>query len=386
MKLNLISLVFSIIMLTTISCGSGENDAGYITYNLSEESNTYEVNLSDLMDNIHLVKLEFNSEFPVSERMQQWIGTKHILLISRNNVLQYTADGQFVRELITNGRGPQEFDEVDYYDVDEQKDVFYFFDHGSAGRIRRIDMNTGELMESILLPGDDRWLLAGFVVYRDKLLCFTNDFSPVNYRYFFLDDDGNIEFGCKKQAFLEERPRVSIAPYLSETGGRINFRQVRDTLFYLVEDTLAIEMIIKEENYFSPSENRNSGFSTTIALNGVDNIVIRSYELELLQMDEGGIGIKDNGSRFMLINRKEESITRVSSFYIDYFNVESEELDFNYTDDKAWIVISAIELIKYIDKALENKDIDPKIEERLLSFKESVNENDNPYFLIGDLK
>ena len=386
MHSNLLSLVFSIIMIASISCGRDKSDAGYVTYNLGEVGKKIEVRLSDLMDDIHLVKLELNAEFPVSENMNQWIGDKHILLITRKNVLQYTSGGLFVRELITSGRGPEEFEEVDLYDVNESKNVFYFYDDGSAGKIRRIDLSTGEFLESLILPDDERWMLADFIVYRDKLLCFTNNFSAVDYRYFILGDNGDIEYGCKKQAYLEDRPQVSKSPYLSETGGRVNYRQVRDTLFFLDEDTLAIEMIIREDNYFSPGENRNRGFSPWIQLNGITFLLIRNTELELLQREGGGIGIEDHGSRNLLISRKEKSIVEVSHFFIDYFGLESDNLEFKYNDDNAWIVLNSIELMDYINKACENRDIESELQSKLMSLRESVDENDNPYLLIGKLK
>ena len=386
MNLKLISPLFLIIIFTTISCGSGENDAGYVTYDLGEAGKTIEVKLSDLLYDINLVKLELNEEFPISEQMKQWVGGKHILIITRTNVLQYTCEGKFVRELITNGSGPEEFDEVDYFDIDEKKDVFYFFDHGSAGKIRSVDLKTGEFLEDILLPDDERWLLADFIVYEDKLLCFTNNFSAVDYRYFTLDDYGHVEYGCRKQAYLKDRPQVSISPYLSEIGGRVNYKQVRDTLFFLDKDTLAIELIIRENNYFSPGDNRNRGFSPWIHLNGVTYLLIKNTELEFLQMEGGGIGIKDHGSRNILINREEETMAEVSDFYIDYLGVKREEVDFSFNDNKAWIVIDAVELLKIIKEALDNKDIDPKVRSRLLALQDKLNENDNPYLLIGSMK
>lgn len=380
------SQLFLLIVLIFFSCGRDAEDEAFVTYNLDQVNSSTDLKLSDLLENTKLVKLALHDDYPVSERMIQWVGNKYILLVSRKNVLQYSSDGEFIRELIHNGGGPEEYSEVDYFDVDESKEIMYFYDHGFVGRIRRIDLNTGELLSAIPLPDDERWFLAGFVVYQGRLLCFTNNYSPVAYRYFFIDDNGNAGFGCNKKPFLGERPGVSIAPYLSETEGRVNFRQVRDTLFMLQDDSLVIEMIIREDNYFSPGEDKTRGFSTTIAYNSKRYILVRSYDLEMIPVDGSGIRLENHGTRLLLIDREEETVANISEINIDYLGVNSEDPEIYQNDNKAWIVISAIKLIDYLDSALEKEDIEPELRSRLLALNEEVKEDDNPYLLIGTMR
>lgn len=367
-----------------VSCNKKDNSA-FIVYNLDEVSNRDEIKFSDFMDNIHLVKLELVPEHPVSPYMNLWIGDKHILLISRKTVLQYTSDGIFIRELIINGKGPEDFGEVDYCDVDEGKDIFYFYDHESPGRIRRIDLRSGELLKSTKLPTEERWLLAGFVVYNSRLLCFTNNFSSVDYRYFYLNEAGDIEYGCSKKAYLEEWPQISTTPYLNEAQGEVTYKQVRDTLFFLAKDTLEIDMIVRVDNYFSPGTGVTKGSSPQLILNGEEHRLLTKTEVEIVS-SENGIRFEDYGTSYFLIDRKEGTITQASHFYNDYFDIIQEDAEFSSNDAKAYLVIEAIEIMSLLEDAPFDINADPEIKERIASLKETISENDNPYLLIGTLK
>ena len=385
MKIFKSAILLLVILIFTISCK--KNDTTLIqVYNLDEVSSKTEIKYSDFLDNIHLVKLEMVADYPVSSSyLKQWIGGKYILLISRKMTLQYTSDGQFVRELIRNGKGPSEYGEIDYYDVDEQKEIFYFYDHESPGRIRRIDLRSGELLESIKLPDDERWLLAGFVIHDDRLLCFTNNFSEADYRYFYLSENGDVEFGFSKQAYLDDRPMISLTPYLNECRGEVTYTQVRDTLFRLVKDTLEPEMIIRVDNYFSPGTGVNKGSSPQLILNGKEHRLLKNTEVEFSQ-SERGMSFDDHGTTYFLIDRKQGSITQATHFYNDYFDIEEEEVDFLCNDGFAYVVIEAIELMSLLAEAPINENANPETKERISSLKKTINENDNPYLLIGKLK
>ncbi len=375
--------ILMVFLLSAVSCNTDKTNNTYQSYDLTEVIKVEDVKLSKILDNIHLVKFDLG-EIPVTDNAKYWVGEKHIVVMDWKGVLQYSSDGTYIRKLISRGKGPDEYIRMDFYDADEEKGIFYYFDSRSPGKISRVDLDSGQSLTSLALPDEDRMFMGNFVVQNNRILVFTNNFSKVDYRFFYLTDNGEIEKGCWKKPYLDKRPNPIRATLLDNNNGKVSFTQDRDTLFELTDDTLSIDLISHGENYLNIEENILKGFVTERKLNGLNYLLLQNTELEW--KDANVIDYDVLGMNYFLISRKDKSILQVKEFVIDYLGIRRDDTVFGYNSARAYIKISALELMSIIKEALSNPDIDSRVKTTMLALQNSIDENDNPYLLIGKLK
>lgn len=64
-----------------------------------------------------------------------WIGEDPLIIVTSEQVLQFSAQGSFVRTLVISGRGPEEFYGIRSFAVDEASGRLYYSEVGSPGVI-----------------------------------------------------------------------------------------------------------------------------------------------------------------------------------------------------------------------------------------------------------
>jgi len=166
----------------------------------------------------------------------------HIFLADENELLKFTPEGKFIKNLFKKGQGPGEIESGIAFYIDGKEIYIYDF---MALKIIRTDLN-GELINQVRIESGP---YNGFYgVSNDRLVFLKDVFPPPSERKTKLQDmpcsvrlvseDGKIERECyvfRRQMFFEPNGMTSWTWWysvLSEDGARLYVMHTRD---YLVE-------------------------------------------------------------------------------------------------------------------------------------------------------
>ena len=146
------SILHYIAIVSILLCSCSGDSTSLPLLDFDNPKGSRDLNITDILEDIRLVKLEMIEDEPMPQYAFQWIGEEHLLYFGRDKVYQYTSEGSFVRVLMTRGQGPEEFNVIMAYDVDEKKDHLYWFNLGTNGKIFVTDLKNGEQLAPIELP------------------------------------------------------------------------------------------------------------------------------------------------------------------------------------------------------------------------------------------
>ena len=130
---GLCALLFLYVMLCCItSCGRAPKEVPVV--DIDNPTGYINLKLSDLLDDITIVPLETRDDFLLSTEGSRFtsipfaITDNYILASTNDKLLQLDRQGNYVRTLITRGRGPNEFIYILAHAVDEQQEILYYAD------------------------------------------------------------------------------------------------------------------------------------------------------------------------------------------------------------------------------------------------------------------
>lgn len=116
---TLILLIFiGLILLTSCNQQTSNEQESLLTIDLSSPVASIILPLTDIADNIQMSRLETGDDCLVSN-FRGFVGEKHIISFEREKILQFSADGAFIREIMHEGKGPNEYSYIGAWDVDK---------------------------------------------------------------------------------------------------------------------------------------------------------------------------------------------------------------------------------------------------------------------------
>ena len=100
-----------------------------ITINKKSQFNDTTVVLKNLAHDIKLIRLEANENCLISY-FNGYVGDNNIISVNREKLLLFSGEGEFVKVISKRGRGPDEFTQIDAWDVDDDEKFLYYHDKG----------------------------------------------------------------------------------------------------------------------------------------------------------------------------------------------------------------------------------------------------------------
>ena len=159
-----------------------------------------------LLEDFKIVKLDNSSEDAlISKRYAHTYVTNNyigVVCYSYFPMKLFRKDGTFIREIGSIGQGPNEYNVIDYIDMDEKNNRIYILPF-SAEHILVYDFN-GNNYPKIKLP--NRLLYGSTIkVYGDKKqVLITQPISPNTEYYVWIQDfDGNVIQGAKQSDYFK---------------------------------------------------------------------------------------------------------------------------------------------------------------------------------------
>ena len=102
-----IRLIFLLVLIT--SCTGGNRQKPVTVLDLQNPGQAMDIILSELIDDIRLVKIETKDEILLGQYTNYLVGKEQIITIDSDKILQFSNNGEFVRTLAKAGNGPDEF-------------------------------------------------------------------------------------------------------------------------------------------------------------------------------------------------------------------------------------------------------------------------------------
>ncbi len=377
-----IRLIILLILVT--SCNGGIRQKPVPVIDLQNPDETRDIYLSELLDDIRIVKLETRDEILLGQYTNYLVGERYIIAIDNDKILQFSNNGVFLRTLAKAGNGPEEFLRAEAFALDDKNDILYMNHRGDSHNILAFDLKTGERIKRIPTGVDN--LISQIIVSGDSMLTviprMNNDYNLYN-----LTISGKLVDGIAP-------------PDIKGIGLQTSINLVTDELYYMPKeyDTLykVIRTSLKPYCFFHIEdrftyENNEIGNFVYLSANAPGFIIADKAHANI-KMNEDGETFSMNGDKQTryFINKRDFSVTEISDFKNDFLGFEEdlEQWD-NYlsiTDNLGFVCYSSFELKQKIAKALESKKLESTVKQRILNLNQEIQENDNPVILTGKLK
>lgn len=329
--------------------------------------------LSELADNIQMVRLETGNNCLVDGKASYWLEDSCIIVIQRDQLMMFDLEGRFLRTIATQGRAPGEFGE--FQDARVKDGKIYLLDDFGKGKIFSIGENeevsdfqgsTKDRFYNSFLPLDSgRILMAPFKCESTKNLIYIQD------------ADGKYLQGIPcppNQDILSYNGRKLV----SQVGQDYYYTPfLCDTVFQFIGGNLLPKWIFKvgaRQEVEVNGETSRFLFLTVRTIteqNTVNSVVYTTYSNVFYRYDKTDKKLvsfeKVWDDRFALVYRD-----------IQDLNIQNGELFY-------WVYPASM-LVEAIPQVLELEDVDEKIKENLKKWQEKISLDDNPVLLVGKLK
>lgn len=375
-------VILLVISLTLFDCSSEKKTIPII--NLQNATQSKVINLSEMIKDIHIVQLETSEEILLGEDAYYLVSEKYIITIDREQILQFSGTGKYIRTLAKEGKGPDEFLRAEAFALDAKNEILYVNHRGDPKNIGVYNLKDGKRIKRIPTGVDN--LISQIAVLKDTILVVTPRMN-LEYNLYYLSTTGKIISGIAP-------PRVK------EIGLQSSIEKVSDKLYYMPKeyDTLYLAKNTTKDPYcfFNVEDrftfdNNEIGNFVYLSLIAPDFMIANKVHASI-KMNADGETYSMNADKVDLywIENKNFKVTGIKRFHNDFLGVEDTFdpwKNFLFTtNDIAFVRYASFNLKQLIKQALETGNLENPIKQRISSLDEQIDENDNPILVIGKLK
>lgn len=216
-------------------------DNSFFTIDFAEIlENRREVPVSEIAENINYILLEFTGESSLGRIHDAKLTRDYIFIHAYGTPLlaQFDVNGNFVRYIGKIGKGPEEYDLIRQFSVDEIKELIYI----QPNWVRNIQVYsfTGEFVKTIKINRDER----AIVWCRDSLFMCYSEPSTGNEEYVFKETNsaGEIVQAVRNYCKWKDPPpfgRMMSYPgqhFFYNLDNRLHFKGVYNDTVYTYDN------------------------------------------------------------------------------------------------------------------------------------------------------
>ncbi|MGI5913351.1 MAG: 6-bladed beta-propeller [Bacteroidales bacterium] len=374
----------------------------------------FNVNLSQIAENLHYVAIETKIECMLSAGVNFQIGNKYIIAEEDEGIYQYSVDGSYIRKLVSVGRGPEEVSFMGVVCLVEPEDMLMVVSKDYD--IHYYRLSSGEFLGSRGKP----YLNPQEVLRHCK---YIGD-STILYSYSVNGLVNPDLFGCGvriqrlsgeviwQHEFNYNSFQIISPDFKFSSGSRINLLKTNDKDEYIlqVDDQDTVYKLNTSTFTLRPD------FIKRIEKIKVDGIPVGIYAnnctveteefarvngyqlLNYVYVKEVDFtSAKVSGDRYFVIyDSNNNTAYRIGVFENDYFGFSHATEGDNKTphyfpillnpNGKLVMEYDSFTFLSFAGKALANPRLDETVRFRLLEISNKITETSNPILLIGDIK
>lgn len=361
-----------------------------------------EVPISDIADSIKYIVLETSPRCLLGRILDAKFSKDYVFIKHRGGPLaQFDRTGNFIQYIGSIGRGPQEYDGIKEFSIDEEHKVIYI--QFIFGRKISVFSFEGKYIKSINLDQD-----LGFIVWsRDSLfMCFNEPtigdegyvFTEINSKGSILQSVKNFCFwqtAPKRMRFMTLYPGRNVFYLLNRT---LHFKGwYNDTIYtYSSNKEIIPKFFVDMGKYRLPDElrlERTGKFAPSDyywdCIKESSRYVFIRYATYAEALD--GKGLFDDGYLYYDKKTGESGALINKNGEIGFVNDLGGGPEFipEYTTDSlAFHFIESADIKKYLasDKFLKSTPKYPNQKEMLIKQLDGLSGNDNPIIMVVKLK
>lgn len=363
-----------------------------------------DLKLSDLIDSCWLVPLETTKECTLGNYFWYvYISDDFILIDDRNGIYKFSADGKFIKKIMSVGRGPQELSVSPGYYYYEKRNLLFICDHlGEKDYILCYDVESESFLPSIKKCFQGGW--GDFIIINDSLIMasltiYNADYNP--YAIFFQNFKGNFVSGIKstrKYVHFRDQNEVLQRMFLYTGDQQAHVKYCfDDTLFALKDMQLSPYLV---SCYNTPRINPprfllkpNIGDKQTY-FERFENSSFMIFENKTLEGEiKFSYGTKaDYKTVYYFLNKSNGKYGIINTYTDDFTgkiqSSENETMTFpsSLPNNKLYVIYYPHELLQKSPNDLLNKRYSDSVFSQLSKIKNNISETDNPILLIGKPK
>ena len=372
--------------------------------------------LSQIAENIHVVALETDTAFLLSEGVKFQVGNKYIIAEDKDGIYQFSIDGSFIRKLASVGRGPEEISltggivkVVEPEDmlmvVSKNYDIHYYrlSDGEFLGTRGRPGLKPQEVLRQCQYIGDSTILysysvnglvnpdmsgcgvriqeLGGKVLWEhhfdyNSMTILSPDFKYLSGSRIFLLSSGNPDEYILQIDDQDTVYKLNTATYLLEPDFLKKIEKVK-------VDGFPVGMYANNCTVETEEFARVNGYQL------INYAYVESVDLTTAEF----LGVR----YLVLYDSNSNNAYKIETFENDYLgflhategyikNLPNNFPSLLPPSGKLVETYDAFSFLKFAKEALDNTKLNEEVKTRLMDLRSKITETSNPILVIGDMK
>jgi len=379
--MKIIKLAFVLLLVT--SCTQRDNKM-IPTIDLQNPRKARVINLSELLDQIHIIRLETSDSTLLGPDTSYLISDKFVISIDQDKILQFSLTGAFIRTLARAGNGPEEFLRPEAYVLDVKNDILFINHRGDPHNIISYDLKNGQPINKFPTNVDN--LISQILITQDSILTIVPRLNS-KYNFYYLSSHGDIIDGVAPPKAKNIGLQTSIELVDSQL---FYMPKEYDTLYSVYKTTINPYCFFFIENRFSYTNNEIGNFVYLSSIAPGFMIANKAHARIKLNPDGETFSMNADKQTRFFVSKKDFSVSEIIDFYNDFWGFkENTDQWINYlniSNNFGYICYSSFELKQKIKEAFQMNKLNDQIKKRISELDTQISENDNPVLIIGSLK
>lgn len=359
-----------------------------------QEADERAFDVSEILQDPKFVRLE-TKENALIERAHFAIGKKYIIATSEEAILQFSADGAFIRVLVHKGRGPHEFLDAGALAMDENEQKLYIDHSGSKTNLLVYDLDSGTYDEVVKKPIaalglEDGFSITEMMVVGDSLYCAPDrNYAGESGVYVQRTSGEFLAAFPRDDQVIRANAWVTTKPFLGKVRETRSIRYMsrdKDTLYSISGNAKMPYATIRYEDkfIFRSDASEMSGNLMSMLGEGPSGILFQSFTGTVKLRSNGGSASAGRANFYFTdkADFKPVKISRLTMAELE-FGVKST---WSSSNDTFFLMTHAVDFKDMLRDAIESSSGNPEAIKRWQSLDEQVSEYDNPILLIGKIK
>ena len=395
------------LLLLITSCQTKQKDI--LVIDMDNPKGSIDISISDLLDDITIVPLETRDDLLLStEGMYFTVSDHYILVQTRDKLLQYDRQGNYIRTLAVKGNGPDEFNVIMDLQVSEKQDFIYYTSSMFPNSFTGINLTTGtfqtfpkpDLQSFSMRQTDAQGNIYGFpstAIRRIEGSTAGSDSLLLAYRYNPIEQTTTVFEG--HHGFPSESAQIEM---MFKQGDQIFFcvPAYSDTLFKIEGDKISPQYVMTVKN---PLIDRIEGGISIHPLISTTRATLFQKWYRQVSIGERSVNVRNDLLAYLFLNETYE-LHWLKSVIIEPLALTIDLVDYiTRTNEKsgvevpiyplpsvsgAWgyFAVEAYNMLELIDVALKGNHLSAVQCKTLENIASRIDKESNPVLIIGKIK
>lgn len=385
---NQISILFFAFMISACSTQQEDLTDGALIIDFTESTETITLNLSDISDDYEMIFLETTDE-SLLRYFDVFVLEDALLAVAPDKVVRFGLDGSYQRTILEKGEGPEQFKNMNSYDLGPAAKNIYIYERGRG--IRVFGLDSGRLVQTIPLArigiDEGTYSLSNFAVLENgDIMALRGALARVPYLVFRQTPAGELLSGIKRPSPpARDRWAGAVPMFLSFRSDSILFQGSDSLSVQSLGDTSATTVM-----RFKVDPPQKKGDTTVSVLPQFRfetkhfMYLVKLTQQKIKKADYMGLRMVD-ASQY-LFNRKSGELKKIDGIYHNDLGVLLPEAGITSLNDGRFrVMVHPALLIEKLEEALKEKPVNANLP-AIRELSKKLDPEGNLVMIMGSFK